>query len=142
MITMACSEDPAGAAGTWKKWDGKAFTVEGCNGQTQLGGANIKIANLDTYAGGNPSVMWNHYIGKWVMVYHSWSRRICLSTSADGIAWEAPISLNLGEEEAMYPNLISEEGDQTGGQAVRMYYAADMNDLGQRSLAWRKVVFY
>ena len=72
MITMACSEDPAGAAGTWKKWDGKAFTVEGCNGQTQLGGANIKIANLDTYAGGNPSVMWNHYIGKWVMVYHSW----------------------------------------------------------------------
>ena len=39
------------------------------------------------------------------MVYHSWSRRICLSTSADGIAWEAPISLNLGEEEAMYPNL-------------------------------------
>ena len=142
MITMACSEDPAGAAGTWKKWDGKAFTVEGCNGQTQLGGANNKIANLDTYAGGNPSVMWNHYIGKWVMVYHSWSRRICLSTSADGIAWEAPISLNLGEEEAMYPNLISEEGDQTGGQAVRMYYAADMNDLGQRSLAWRKVVFY
>ena len=62
--------------------------------------------------------------------------------SADGITWEAPISLNLGEEEAMYPNLISEEGDQTGGQAVRMYYAADMNDLGQRSLAWRKVVFY
>lgn len=42
----------------------------------------------------------------------------------------------------MYPNLISEEGDQIGGQAVRMYYAADMNDLGQRSLAWRKVVFY
>ena len=142
MITMARSTDPAGAAGTWKKWDGEDFTIEGCNQQSQLGGENFKIANLDAYAGGNPSVMWNHYLNKWVMVFHSWSQRICLSTSSDGIVWEAPKSLDLGEEKAMYPNLISEEGDLTGGQAVRLYYAADMNDLGQRSLAWRKVVFY
>ncbi len=142
MITMASSKDPAGAAGTWKKWDGEAFTIEGCNQQSQLGGENFKIANLDAYAGGNPSVMWNHYLDKWVMVYHAWSQRICLSVSEDGIAWSAPVSLDLGEEKAMYPNLISEEGDLTGGQAVRMYYAADMNEFGQRSLAWRKVVFY
>ncbi len=142
MITMACSEDPAGEAGTWKKWDGQGFSAEGCNQQTQLGGENTKIANLDAYAGGNPSVMWNHYLNKWVMVFHSWGRFICLSTSPDGIAWETPTLLDLGDDSAMYPNLISEEGDLTGGQAVRLYYAADMNELGQRSLAWRKVVFY
>lgn len=32
--------------------------------------------------------------------------------------------------------------DRENDLVCRMYYAADMNDLGQRSLAWRKVVFY
>ena len=47
MITMACSEDPAGAAGTWKKWDGKAFTVEGCNGRVK----RYKWYSIQVYLG-------------------------------------------------------------------------------------------
>lgn len=142
LITMACSTDPAGAAGTWKKWDGSGFTIEGCNAETQLGGGNVKIAGLDANAGGNPSVMWNTYLGKWVMVYHSWGHRICLSMSEDGLTWETPKAIDTDDDaSAMYPNLIGEQGDTVGGQAVRLYYAADMDDAGYRSLAWRKIVF-
>lgn len=143
MITMARSDDSVGVAGSWKKWDGSDFTIEGCNGDMQVGGENFKIANLDARAGGNPSVMWNSYLDKWVMVYHSWERRICLSMSSDGIVWDAPTVIGPTDDtSAMYPNLISEEGDLTGGQAVRLYYATDMNGAGQRSLAWRKIIFY
>ena len=88
MITMAESKDPEGKAGTWKKWDGSDFTVEGCNQETGLGGINTSIAGLRQYHGGNPSVMYNTWLGKWIMVYHCWQRYIVISYSDDGIVWE------------------------------------------------------
>ena len=58
-LCMAASSDPAGAPGTWKKWDRDGFTIEACDPKTGLGGENIAIENLTSMSGANPSVMWN-----------------------------------------------------------------------------------
>jgi len=63
-ICMAASSDPDGAPGTWKKWDGNDFTLEGCNQETQIGGRPILIEGLKSVCGSNPSVMWNDYLQK------------------------------------------------------------------------------
>lgn len=59
MMCMAASSDPNGAPGTWKKWDGEDFTIEGCNQETQLGGSDISIAGLSSIPLTSPSVMYN-----------------------------------------------------------------------------------
>ena len=141
-ISMAESKDPAAKAGTWKKWDGSDFTVEACNQKTGLGGPNVAIKNLSSYAGGNPSVTWNTHLEKWIMFYHSWQKAIVMSTSADGITWDKPVllvDLNLEPGGSMYPNIVGEHGDLTTGQSFRLYYAADMNNFGQRKTAMRKI---
>ena len=143
VITMAESKDEEGRPGTWRKWDGTDFTVEGCNGITHLGGINTSIAELSLYHGGNPSVMYNTWLNKWLMVWHSWQRTIVYSTSDDGISWEKPaVLLGNGDEPggAMYPNLIGPEGDVKGGQNVRLYYASDMQGSG-RTLSVRRISF-
>lgn len=143
MITMAESKDPEGKAGTWKKWDGSDFTVEGCNQETGTGGINTSIAGLRQYHGGNPSVMYNTHLGKWIMVYHCWQRYIVISYSDDGIVWENTdviISLDMEPGGSMYPNLIGPDGDAEGGQDIRIYYSTDMVD-GIRTLSMRKISF-
>ncbi len=143
MITMAESKDLEGRAGTWKKWDGSGFTVEGCDQSTGLGGINTSIKGLAQYHGGNPSVMYNTWLGKWIMVYHCWQRFIVISYSDDGIVWENTdviISLDMEPGGSMYPNLIGPEGDVEGGQDIRIYYSTDMVD-GIRTLSMRKISF-
>lgn len=142
VITMAASTDPEGKPGTWKKWDGSNFTLEACDQNTGLGAKDIKIANLDTYHGGNPSVMYNTVLKAWVMSYHSWQRRLVISTSPDGISWEKP-SIIVGIEDekdgAMYPNFISLEGDLKSGKNFRLYYSANMKSGGSREIYYRKI---
>lgn len=141
VITMAASTDPEGKPGTWKKWDGSAFTLEACNQNTGLGAKDVKIANLDTYHGGNPSVMYNTELKVWVMAFHSWQRRIVIATSQDGISWEKPIILIGIEDEkggAMYPNFISLDGDLTSGKSFRLYYSANMV-TSARDIYYRKI---
>lgn len=143
MITMAESKDPDGKAGTWKKWDGTNFTVEGCNQSTGLGGPNTAIANLASFHGGNPSVMFNTHLNKWIMVYHSWQLAIIYSESEDGIVWSKPVTIISKQMEpggSMYPNLIGPEGDVTGGKQIRLYYSTDMVN-GIRVLSCRKLSF-
>ena len=41
---------------------------------------------------------------------------------------------------AMYPNMISSEGDTSGGKSFRIYYAADMVN-GVRVLTYREFIF-
>lgn len=140
-ISMAESRDPEGKAGTWKKWDGTAFTAEGCHPETGLGAANTAIRPLREVHGGNPSVMYNTASGKWMMVYHSWTSCIVYSTSTDGIVWSKPVTIidkSMEKGGAMYPNLISENGDLVSGETLRLYYSADMVN-GIRKLCYRNL---
>ncbi len=142
VISMAASSDPEGKPGTWKKWDGSDFTLEACNQDTGLGAKNYCIAELKGFRGGNPSVMWNRKLDKWMMVYHTWGRGIVFSTSTDGIVWSTPeviVSYLDAPGGAMYPNFISEEGDLTSEDEFRIYYSADMDSAGKRDLVYRKV---
>jgi hypothetical protein len=142
-MCMAASSDPNGAAGTWKKWDGKDFTIEACNQETQIGGNDVKIEGLGSIPLSNPSVMYNEYLGCWVMVCHYWDRRsIYISFSDDGIKWEEPALLvKKSIDNCLYPNLISDQGDVVGGKTMRLYYARKMNNNGARELAYREIEF-
>ena len=88
-------------------------------------------------------MMYNTWLGKWIMVYHCWQRFIVISYSDDGIVWENTdviISLDMEPGGSMYPNLIGPEGDVEGGQDIRIYYSTDMVD-GIRTLSMRKISF-
>lgn len=137
MICMAVSYDREGKSGTWKKWDGKDFTIKAYDTATNTGGKNVAVNNLNKIPGANPSVIWNSYLNRYVMVYHSWGGKVAISFSDDGIFWSSPDTLFSG----MYPNLISLEGDSLGGQNVRIYYAKDMKSDGTRTLSFREINF-
>ena len=142
-LTMAASSDPEGAAGTWKKWDGKDFTIEGCNQETQLGGRGVAIKGLESVPGSNPSVMWNDYLNCWVMAYSKWGGDTYLSFSKDGINWESPVLLidSQGQGYPSYPNLVSDQGDLIGGKSLRLYYARNYNEWAIRELVYRTIEF-
>ena len=141
-LCMAASSDPEGAPGTWKKWDGEGFTIEGCNQETQIGGKPALIKGLQSVLGSNPSVMWNDYLQKWIMVYAKWGGDIYVSSSIDGIEWSTPALLLTESINPLYPNLVSEYGDLAGGKSIRLYYSKDQQENGIRKLAYRKIVFY
>ena len=143
VMSMAESTDDEARPGTWKKWDGSSFTGDGFDPETGIGSQNVSIDNLVHRRGANPSVMYNSYINKWIMVYHGWESYIVMSTSDDGIVWAEPtllISRTMEPGGVMYPNMISLEGDTSGGQSFRIYYAADMVN-GIRILSYRDFIF-
>jgi hypothetical protein len=143
-ITMAASSDPVGAPGTWKKWDGKDFTIDGYDSISGLGGRDTAIIGLSSVPGGNPSVMWNHYLQKWIMVYHGWERRVIyMSASTDGINWERPVAITDDNDgNVWYPNLIGENGDTEGGKSIRMYYGRFLDETwGKRDIVMRTITF-
>lgn len=140
-ICMAASSNKEDLSTNWKKWNGEDFSIEGCNELTQTGGENVAIKGLSDKAGANPSVMWNKYLNKWIMTYHTWDKSIVASTSKDGINWSKPVTLiNSNDELAMYPNLVSEMGDLEGNQILKMYYSSNMNEYGIRELAFRYII--
>ncbi|MGM9734824.1 MAG: hypothetical protein ACI3ZL_00250 [Candidatus Cryptobacteroides sp.] len=145
LISMAASSDANALPGTWKKWDGTGFNSQACDSESGLGAPDIRIEGLKNFRGGNPSVSWNTHIRKWMMTYHTWGKEIVMSVSDDGISWSEPFTIIGSELEkggAMYPNLISTEGDLESGSEFRIYYSADMdNSTGKRSLAYRIVKF-
>lgn len=137
-ICMAMSEDPQGRSGTWKKWNGSSFTIDAYDSTTKTGGKNYPISTLAGKGGANPSVMWNTFLNQWVMVYHGWDPKVVyISYSRDAINWTRPAKL-LGDKSnpIWYPNLISSEGDKTGGQDVRLYFSYQQQENGKRKLAW------
>lgn len=140
-ICMAASDAKDGASGTWKKWDGENFTITGYDRTSGTGGIDHKIDGLSSIAGANPSVMWNKYLKRWVMVYASWGKGIYMSSSTDGLNWETPISILENDELGTYPNLISSEGDLTGGMQIRLYYASNQNEIAVRDFAYRTITY-
>ena len=141
-ICMAASSDPGGAPGTWKKWDGEDFTLDGCDQETQIGGRPVLIEGLKSVCGSSPSVMWNDYLQKWMMVYTKWGGDIYLSLSIDGIDWSVPTLILAEPIKPLYPNLVSEDGDLVGEKKVRLYYSKDQQENGIRQLAYREIEFY
>jgi hypothetical protein len=142
-ICMAVSSAPTGASGTWKKWDGRDFTADGYNHTSGIGGSDTQIIGLQSHPGANPSVLWNSYLQKWVMVYHGWDRVIYMSSSNDGLVWENPVALtNINKETAWYPNLIGNNGDTNGNEILRLYYARNQDSsTGIRELAMRTLTY-
>ncbi len=140
-LCMAMSQDRKGSPGSWKKWDGKDFTLEARNPQTGLGGPNVAIANLRRVAGANPSVMWNKFLEKWVMVYGSWTKSIYISFSNDGIKWDTPMKILGNDFPAWYPNLIGSEGDLVGGEYVKLYWSHNQDNNGIRDIAYCWIKF-
>ncbi|RQP18607.1 MAG: hypothetical protein EAS52_04985 [Parapedobacter sp.] len=141
-ICMAASDDPYGSPDTWKKWDGRNFTIDGYDSETGIGGVDHKLAGLTSQAGANPSVMWNDFLKRWVMVYAGWNGVLYMSSSVDGITWEQPLAISKNAEEtAGYPNLISEYGDLEGSKVVRLYYARNQNAAGVRQFAYRTITY-
>ena len=138
-ICMAASSDPEGAAGTWKKWDGDDFTIEGCNQQTLTGGKGVMVNDIDIVPGCSPSVMWNEYLNCWLMAYAKWGGDFYLSMSKDGIEWSAPTLLLTEPVKPVYANLVSDKGDVIGGKNLRLYYSRNMNEWGLRRLAYRTI---
>lgn len=142
-ICMAVSYDPNGMPGTWYKYYNGDFTQSG------LGGANSPVPGLQNHPGGNPSVHYNTYIDRWVMVWHVWDgpypgpASIWLSTSTDMVNWDTPIHLVSaeGNEKMWYPTIIG-SSDIEAGQSAWLYYAYWPNKYNwPRQFLRRKISF-
>jgi hypothetical protein len=143
VLCMAVSADPDGKPGTWKKAYGFGFTEPG------LGGEYTPIASLSKFPGGNPSVYFNTFLKKWVMVWHTWDtssaypNSIWLSTSDDLMEWNTPQIVVAAEGNARdwYPVLLGDT-DQEGGKTSLLCYAhfAD-KDASERQFVVRTITF-
>ncbi len=127
-IRLAVSYDPLGAPGTWKKYYNGEFNEEG------LGGMSSPLSNLSGVGGGNPSVHWNTFYEKWVMIYHGWDGGIYITLSSDGVQWDSPLKIIPKEGyNRWYPTIIGET-DTKAGRLARLYYA-EFNSSGRKMAA-------
>jgi hypothetical protein len=136
-LTAAISTDPEGKPGTWFKYYNGAFTEPG------LGGKDSPLAGLDAVHGGNPSVHFNSYLGKWVMVYHGWDPQVSyITSSTDLLIWDKPRFLVDSANppgRGWYPTIIGET-DLRAGQKANLYYT-DMDRFDGRHFMHRSITF-
>lgn len=136
-LMMAVSYDVEGKPGTWLKYNNGEFSQPG------LGGESTPIPGISSKPGGNPSVHYNSYLEKFVMVWHSWvSTSIYISTSSDGVVWEEPrlLQANSGPRRAWYPTIIG-ESDTKAGKIARLYYADIASGFSSRDFVSKALVF-
>ena len=136
-LMMAVSYDPAGRPGTWYKYYNGEFNQPG------LGGFSSSIPGLASVPGGNPSVHYNSYLQRFVMVWHSWvSLSIYISTSTDGVVWEEPRLLepNSAPRRAWYPTIIG-ASDTEAGKIARLYYADIAGGFTSRDFVSKALAF-
>lgn len=136
-IHMAVSSDPNGAPGTWYKWDGVNFSVPG------LGGKGEPLPAFSSHEGANPSVHWNTYLGKWIMVYGGWDNNAYISSSVDMVNWTPPQILVTSSQNgrAWYPTIIGDTSDTIAGQQAHLYYADIASDFSSRKFYMREITF-
>jgi hypothetical protein len=136
-LTAAVSTDPAGAPGTWLKYYQGDFTQPG------LGGHDSPLAGVDQIHGGNPSVHFNRYLGKWVMVYHGWSPQVSyITSSTDLLHWDTPrflVDTANPPGRGWYPTIIGDT-DLRAGQTAHLYYT-DMDRFDARTFVARTITF-
>ena len=143
-LCIACSEDPLGKPGTWRKYYRGDFREPG------LGGRSSPIAGLVDHAGGNPSVHFNTYLQRWVMVWGTWERTsprpesIWLSTSDDLLKWSAPQVLVAarGEERCWYPTIIGDSDVSAGQKALLCYAYFPDKTKAHREFVAREITFH
>lgn len=137
-LMMAVSYDLEGKPGTWFKYFNGEFNQPG------LGGNNSPIPGLQSVPGGNPSVHYNSYLEKFVMVWHSWvSTSIYISTSPNGTDWEQPTLLEPkagAGRRAWYPTIIG-QSDTEAGRVARLYYADIAPNFASRDFVSKALVF-
>ncbi|MCH5686155.1 hypothetical protein LWM68_18980 [Niabella sp. W65] len=98
------------------------------------------MSPLTMNPGSNPSVHWNTYLNRFVMIWHGWDGKLYISASADGETWETPRLLLQDGPKAWYPAIIGASSVE-GGQAIQLYYAFDFRADGRRTLASRTITF-
>lgn len=61
--------------------------------QPGLGGREGEVKELGVW-GGNPSITWNNYLQRWLMVWHGWDPpNILLSHSQDLLQWAPAVRI-------------------------------------------------
>ncbi|WP_242094158.1 T9SS type A sorting domain-containing protein [Aestuariivivens sediminicola] len=133
-LSMAISEDPAGAPGTWMKWYNGSFSQPG------IGGFHSPIDGLSGRPGANPSVHWNTYLEKFIIVFHGWNEKLYISASEDGEVWEEPQLLLDEGSKTWYPVVVGTNSSE-GGQTVTLYYGNNFQSDGRRTLSYRTLTF-
>lgn len=133
-LSMAVSSDPEAAPDSWTKWYNGSFSQPG------IGGLDSPIAGLSSRPGANPSVHWNTYLNKFVMVWHGWNEKLYISASDDGEVWESPQILLDEGDKTWYPVIVGTDSTK-GGQTVTLYYGNNFQSDGRRTLSYRTITF-
>ena len=117
-LYMAISNDFRALPGSWFKYYQGGFTEPG------LGGKENPIKSLKSHPGGNPSVLFNTYLKKWLMVWHTWQGDIVYSSSQNMTEWEVPrLLVSSGpNEKAWYATIIGIT-DTVAARHAWLYYA-------------------
>lgn len=118
-LSMAVSSDPQGRAGTWRKWYQGGFTEPG------LGGRATALPAFAKHPGGNPSLLWNTYLERWLITWHTWRGDLWISSSTNLMDWSPPKILLKklpGKGKAWYPTLVGTT-DKVGSETLRLLYA-------------------
>ncbi|KAI9023439.1 hypothetical protein DFJ74DRAFT_768045 [Hyaloraphidium curvatum] len=139
-LGIAVSYDPSAMPNSWFKWTGDGFNSPG------LYGSFVASPGLDWVPGSNPSIHWNVYVEKWIVIFNGWDNCLHVSGSDDGIHWEGvrTLTCSMDGSRAWYPNIVSPEGGSYwGGQWMKLYHAdrfiwPDVRHLVQRGMNfWR-----
>jgi len=142
-LCLAVSADRDGKPGSWKKLYDGDFMEPG------LGGRNSSLAGLEGHAGGNPSVHFNSFLDKWVMVWGTWDRgspspnSIWLSTSDNLVNWSPPrlVVEASGRTRFWYPTILGGSDVEAGEKALLCYaYFPDKN-RSEREFRAQEIVF-
>jgi hypothetical protein len=137
LLHMAESRDSQGHPGTWKKWYRGGFTEPG------LGGRSKPIPAFAKHPGGNPSVLWNTFLERWLIVWHQWRGDLWISSSRDLMEWTPPkilLKKPWPRGKTWYPTLLG-SSDKTGGEKLLLLYAEFPDaDRYERRFMVRKLI--
>jgi hypothetical protein len=142
-LYMAASSDRNAAPGSWKKYFDRALSEPG------LGGRQTPIEGLAGHAGGNPSVHFNSFLGKWVMVWETWDQgspspdSIWLSTSDDLQRWTSPkvVVPARGRERHSYPTILGNSDVSAGEKAWLCYASFSDKAKSERQFVAREITW-
>jgi hypothetical protein len=149
-MRMAISSDPEGKQGTWLKYHPEGndlFTQPG------LGGQDAPLPGLERFPGSNPSVHWNTYLQRWVIVWQTWDypnpqglpapNSICIATSGDLLHWEDAHVLLVApaRQRNWYPTILGPTDTRSGREAWLYYGFWPDKDKAPRQFLRRRIEF-
>jgi hypothetical protein len=136
-LCMATSHDDGARPGTWRKFYNGDFSEPG------LGGRNSPIPVLQSVPGGNPSVHWNTFLRRWIMVWQQWEHgKLWISSSRNLTDWTKPkLLLAQDGEKLWYPTIIGESDVVAGENALLCYARFKDAALSEREFLARPIQF-